>query len=110
MTRVIRFLPLFAAFVWPAASLSVAASPDPSDPAAVVPAVVVLPALTGYRVAAENALASWAEVHREVQGSSTDGGHAGHGAARPMPDQSGPSIAPETPNKDPHAGHRMERP
>lgn len=107
MTRVIRCLPLFAAMLWPAASNSVAATPDPSDPAAAVPMVVVQPALAGYRPAGENALAGWAEVHREVQGAGT--GHAGHGATRAAPEKSPASAAPETPEQDPHAGHRMDR-
>jgi len=100
MTGFFRFLTLVA--VAGCAIAANAAAPDPSDPAAIVPAVVPAPAFAGYRKAPEEALAGWAEVHRDLGGADASGMHDGHAAH-----DADPSTASE---QDPHAGHRMERP
>jgi hypothetical protein len=99
MTGFVRFLTLLVVAGIPI--VSEAAAPDPSDPAASVPAVVPGPALAGYRKAIDPALAGWAEVHRDLGGADASGMHDGHAAH-----DTAPSTASE---QDPHAGHRMER-
>lgn len=110
MSRLNRVLPLCTAAAMFTASWSLAAQPDPSDPAASVPALEVPAALAGYRPARENPLAGWKDVHREVLDAGTGGGHAGHGSAASSPPQPTPSATtPPGVDDDPHAGHRTNR-
>lgn len=99
MSGFFRFLALVVVAGFPV--FSEAAALDPSDPAAVVPAVVPAPAFAGYRKGSEEALAGWADVHRDLGGADASAIHDGHGA-----NDSVPSAGSE---QDPHAGHRMER-
>lgn len=103
MTGLFRFLTLFVVAGFPIASE--AAAPDPSDPAAVVPAVAPASALASYRKAPEEARAGWAEAHRDLTGadaSESHADHAGHGAEPAAEDT-------KASGSDPHAGHRMDQ-
>ena len=110
MSRFNRVLPLCTAAAMCTASWSLAAQPDPSDPAASVPALEVPAALASYRPDRENPMAGWADVHREVLDADTGSGHSGHGSAAPSPRESTPSkTTSPAGDDDPHAGHRTNR-
>ena len=84
-------LAAFAVLSPHAAAQQQAARPHPGDPAAAVPAAKHESAFTGYRGYREEPLAPWRDVNDEVARAGGHigilggaGGHAGHGAAKPV--------------------------